>query len=185
MVQRVTDSFGLAASIWNGDKFLMEAATSGGSRQIKVTAEVVGAYLSGGSGGGTPGTVIAETIPIEEIDALTAQEQSARLGGAPVVSSSAVSSPVVVQRVGVPTAPVAVVARSAGCVAGKPQAAVVEDLTKRRVVLTDLTKRRVVLTDLTKRAARVKDLVRHAAAVMEITRAAMICHPKARVVVVG
>lgn len=175
MVQRVTDSFGLAASIWNGDKFLMEAATSGGSRQIKVTAEVVGAYLSGGSGGGTPGTVIAETIPIEEIDALTAQEQAARLGGAPVASSSAVASPVVVQRVGVPTAPVAVVARSAGRVAAKPQAAVVEDLTKRRVVLTDLTKR----------AAKVKDLVRHAAAVMEITRAAMICHPKARVVVVG
>lgn len=173
MVQRVTDSFGLASSIWNGDKFLMEAATSGGSRQIKVTAEVVGAYLSGGSG--TPGTVIAETIPIEEIDALTAQAQAARLGGAPVVSSSAVSSPVAVQRVGVPAAPVAVVARSAGRVAAKPQAAVVEDLTKRRVVLTDLTKR----------AAQVKDLVRHAAAVMEITRAAMICHPKARVVVVG
>lgn len=175
MVQRVTDSFGLAASIWNGDKFLMEAATSGGSRQIKVTAEVVGAYLSGGSGGGTPGTVIAETIPIEEIDALTAQEQAARVGVAPVVASSAVSSLVGVQRVAAPAASASVVARSVGRVAGKPLAAVVEDLTKRRTVVADLTKR----------AALVEDLVRHAAAVTEITRVATVSQPKARVVVVG
>lgn len=167
MVQRVTDSFGLAASIWNGDKFLMEAATSGGSRQIKVTAEVVGAYLSGGSG--TPGTVIAETIPIEEIDALTAQAQAARVAGGPVVMKLP-SADAVVHAASPP-----VVVDSHDGVATKPQAAVVEDLTKRRVVLMDLTKR----------AARVKDLVRHAADVMEITRAAKICQPKARVVVVG
>ena len=182
MVQRVTDSFGLAASIWNGDKFLMEAATSGGSRQIKVTAEVVGAYLSGGSGGSTPGTVIAETIPIEEIDALTteAQAQQAR---------KSVASPVAVQSVAPSVAtlvapPAAAICDTEAAAADSPKAARVEDLTKRRVELTDLTKRHVLISDLTKRAARVTDLVRHSAVVDTITRAAMICAPKARVVVV-
>ena len=50
----VTTSFKIGAAVWDGDKFLIETATEGGNKQMKVTAEVVKAYLggSGGSGGG-------------------------------------------------------------------------------------------------------------------------------------
>lgn len=46
----ISQDFSLAASVWDGDKFLIEAATTNGSRQMKVTAEVVRAYLSGTAG---------------------------------------------------------------------------------------------------------------------------------------
>ena len=54
----ITDDFSLAASIWNGDKFLLEAATASGARQMKVTAEVVRAYLSGRIGTATDRRVL-------------------------------------------------------------------------------------------------------------------------------
>lgn len=43
----ILQDFSLTASVWDGDKFLIEAATANGSRQMKVTAEVVRAYLNG------------------------------------------------------------------------------------------------------------------------------------------
>lgn len=43
----LSQDFSLTASVWDGDKFLIEAATANGSRQMKVTAEVVRAYLNG------------------------------------------------------------------------------------------------------------------------------------------
>lgn len=43
----ISQDFSLTASVWDGDKFLIEAATANGSRQMKVTAEVVRAYLNG------------------------------------------------------------------------------------------------------------------------------------------
>lgn len=46
----VSQDFSLTASVWDGDKFLIEAATANGSRQMKVTAEVVRAYLNGTAG---------------------------------------------------------------------------------------------------------------------------------------
>lgn len=46
----ISQDFSLTASIWDGDKFLIEAATANGSRQMKVTAEVVRAYLNGTAG---------------------------------------------------------------------------------------------------------------------------------------
>ena len=46
----ISQDFSLTASVWDGDKFLIEAATANGSRQMKVTAEVVRAYLSGTAG---------------------------------------------------------------------------------------------------------------------------------------
>lgn len=46
----ISQDFSLTASVWNGDKFLIEAATANGSRQMKVTAEVVRAYLNGTAG---------------------------------------------------------------------------------------------------------------------------------------
>lgn len=46
----ISQDFSLTASVWDGDKFLIEAATSNGSRQMKVTAEVVRAYLNGQAG---------------------------------------------------------------------------------------------------------------------------------------
>lgn len=55
----ITDDFSLAASIWNGDKFLIEAATASGARQMKVTAEVVRAYLSGRIGTATDRRVLS------------------------------------------------------------------------------------------------------------------------------
>lgn len=54
----ITDDFSLAASIWNGDKFLIEAATASGARQMKVTAEVVRAYLQGRMGTATDRRVL-------------------------------------------------------------------------------------------------------------------------------
>ena len=54
----ITDDFSLAASIWNGDKFLIEAATASGARQMKVTAEVVCAYLQGRMGTATDRRVL-------------------------------------------------------------------------------------------------------------------------------
>lgn len=42
----ISQDFSLTASVWDGDKFLIEAATANGSRQMKVTAEVVRAYLN-------------------------------------------------------------------------------------------------------------------------------------------
>lgn len=46
----ISQDFSLTASVWNGDKFLIEAATANGSRQMKVAAEVVRAYLNGTAG---------------------------------------------------------------------------------------------------------------------------------------
>lgn len=46
----ISQDFPLTASVWDGDKFLIEAATANGSRQMKVTAEVVRAYLNGTAG---------------------------------------------------------------------------------------------------------------------------------------
>jgi len=46
----ISQDFSLTASVWDGDKFLIEAATVNGSRQMKVTAEVVRAYLNGTAG---------------------------------------------------------------------------------------------------------------------------------------
>lgn len=46
----ISKDFSLTASVWDGDKFLIEAATANGSRQMKVTAEVVRAYLNGTAG---------------------------------------------------------------------------------------------------------------------------------------
>ncbi len=46
----ISQDFSLTASVWDGDKFLIEAATANGSRQMKVTAEVVRAYLNGQAG---------------------------------------------------------------------------------------------------------------------------------------
>ena len=46
----ISQDFSLTASVWDGDKFLIEAATPNGSRQMKVTAEVVRAYLNGTAG---------------------------------------------------------------------------------------------------------------------------------------
>ena len=59
-MDNVTDNFKLATAVWNGDKFLIEAATSSGEKQIKVTAEVVKAYLGGrtGTAGGTDRQVL-------------------------------------------------------------------------------------------------------------------------------
>ena len=49
-MENITDNFKLATAVWNGDKFLIEAATASGEKQIKVTAEVVRAYLGGRAG---------------------------------------------------------------------------------------------------------------------------------------
>ena len=46
----ISQDFSLTASVWDGDKFLIEATTANGSRQMKVTAEVVRAYLNGTAG---------------------------------------------------------------------------------------------------------------------------------------
>lgn len=46
----ISQDFSLTASVWDGDKFLIEAATANGSRQMKVTADVVRAYLNGTAG---------------------------------------------------------------------------------------------------------------------------------------
>lgn len=46
----ISQDFSLTASVWDGDKFLIEAATANGSRQMKVTAEVVRSYLNGTAG---------------------------------------------------------------------------------------------------------------------------------------
>lgn len=46
----ISQDFSLTASVWDGDKFLIEAATANGSHQMKVTAEVVRAYLNGTAG---------------------------------------------------------------------------------------------------------------------------------------
>lgn len=46
----ISQDFSLTASVWDGDKFLIEAATANGSRQMKVTAEVVRAYPQRGRG---------------------------------------------------------------------------------------------------------------------------------------
>lgn len=46
----ISQDFSLTASVWDCDKFLIEAATANGSRQMKVTAEVVRAYLNGTAG---------------------------------------------------------------------------------------------------------------------------------------
>lgn len=46
----ISQDFSLTASVWDGDKFLIEAATANGCRQMKVTAEVVRAYLNGTAG---------------------------------------------------------------------------------------------------------------------------------------
>lgn len=54
----ISHDFSLTASVWDGDKFLIEAATANGSRQMKVTAEVVRAYLNGTAGPDTDRRVL-------------------------------------------------------------------------------------------------------------------------------
>ena len=54
----LSQDFSLTASVWDGDKFLIEAATANGSRQMKVTAEVVRAYLNGTTGPDTDRRVL-------------------------------------------------------------------------------------------------------------------------------
>lgn len=54
----ISQDFSLTASVWDGDKFLIEAATANGSRQMKVTAEVVRAYLNGTTGPDTDRRVL-------------------------------------------------------------------------------------------------------------------------------
>lgn len=54
----LSQDFSLTASVWDGDKFLIEAATANGSRQMKVTAEVVRAYLNGTAGPDTDRRVL-------------------------------------------------------------------------------------------------------------------------------
>ena len=54
----ISQDFSLTASVWDGDKFLIEAATANGSRQMKVTAEVVRAYLNGTAGPDTDRRVL-------------------------------------------------------------------------------------------------------------------------------
>ena len=54
----LAQDFSLTASVWDGDKFLIEAATANGSRQMKVTAEVVRAYLNGTAGPDTDRRVL-------------------------------------------------------------------------------------------------------------------------------
>lgn len=54
----ISQDFSLTASVWDGDKFLIEAATANDSRQMKVTAEVVRAYLNGTAGPDTDRRVL-------------------------------------------------------------------------------------------------------------------------------
>lgn len=54
----ISQDFSLTASVWDGDKFLIEAATANGSRQMKVTAEVVRSYLNGTAGPDTDRRVL-------------------------------------------------------------------------------------------------------------------------------
>lgn len=51
----ITTNFKMGAAVWDGDKFLLESATAGGNKQMKVTAEVVRAYLGGKVGGSAAG----------------------------------------------------------------------------------------------------------------------------------
>ena len=76
----VTTSFKIGAAVWDGDKFLIETATDGGNKQIKVTAEVVKAYLggSGGSGGGLDMRVLPFTGIVEDMEV----KQESVAGGA-------------------------------------------------------------------------------------------------------
>lgn len=76
----VTTSFKIGAAVWDGDKFLIETATEGGNKQIKVTAEVVKAYLggSGGSGGGLDMRVLPFTGIVEDMEV----KQESVAGGA-------------------------------------------------------------------------------------------------------
>ena len=48
----ITTNFKIGAAVWDGDKFLLESATPDGNKQMKVTAEVVRAYLGGKAGTG-------------------------------------------------------------------------------------------------------------------------------------
>ena len=76
----VTTSFKIGAAVWDGDKFLIETATEGGNKQIKVTAEVVKAYLggSGGSGGGLDMRVLPFAGIVDDMDV----KQASVAGGA-------------------------------------------------------------------------------------------------------
>ena len=76
----VTTSFKIGAAVWDGDKFLIETATEGGNKQIKVTAEVVKAYLggSGGSGGALDMRVLPFTGIVEDMEV----KQESVAGGA-------------------------------------------------------------------------------------------------------
>lgn len=51
----ITTNFKMGAAVWDGDKFLLESATAGGNKQMKVTAEVVRAYLGGKGRGSAAG----------------------------------------------------------------------------------------------------------------------------------
>ena len=59
MANEIANQFELASAVWNGDKFLLEGATASGSKQMKVTAEVVRAYLQGIGGDGEDRRVLS------------------------------------------------------------------------------------------------------------------------------
>lgn len=98
----ISQDFSLTASVWDGDKFLIEAATANGSRQMKVTAEVVRAYLNGTAGpsSATDRRVLpfrgfmdsGEISPASAATALPLEERSAARFAVAERSSSPVSS---------------------------------------------------------------------------------------------
>lgn len=76
----VTTSFKIGAAVWDGDKFLIETATDGGNKQIKVTAEVVKAYLGGRGGSG--GVLDMRVLPFAGIVDDMEVKQESVAGGA-------------------------------------------------------------------------------------------------------
>lgn len=185
MAQLVTDDFPLAASVWSGDKFLMEAATTSGSKRMKVTAEVVGAYLSG-SGSGT--IIVPDSIPIEDIDAITdtkeelaakaqnhiaVQVQSDANGDVKVETSNTTPKS---------TTPSVSNQNEASEINKSDDIA---DLSLKSATIDDLTKRAVKITEF-KRSAKVTEFKR-SAKINEITRRTTIIDgtPRARVIYVG
>ena len=76
----VTTSFKIGAAVWDGDKFLIETATDGGNKQIKVTAEVVKAYLGGASRSG--GSLDMRVLPFTGIVEDMEVKQESVAGGA-------------------------------------------------------------------------------------------------------
>lgn len=184
MAQLVTDDFPLAASVWSGDKFLMEAATTSGSKRMKVTAEVVGAYLSGSG----PGTIIApDSIPIEDIDAITdtKEELAAKTQNHIAIQiQSDVDGDIKVENNNTTpkqtTLPVSIQKE----IKENSKSSNISDLSLRSATINDI-KRSAQVTEL-KRSIKVTEFKR-SAQVNEITRKASIIDemPHARVIYVG